>query len=72
MGTDVFQFPKEISACTVAAAFRECFVKPTSLQKVRICAADADTKLFLIEYFSQPKLLKNSAVKVYYSGVLQL
>lgn len=44
IGTGVFKFPKELSASIMAAAFRQCFEKPTSLQKVRICVADADTK----------------------------
>jgi O-acetyl-ADP-ribose deacetylase (regulator of RNase III) len=43
IGTGVFKFPKELAATIMAAAFRECLAKPTSLQKVRICVADADT-----------------------------
>jgi O-acetyl-ADP-ribose deacetylase (regulator of RNase III) len=52
IGTGVFKFPKELAAMIMAAAFRECFAKPTSLQKVRICVADADTKALFERAFS--------------------
>ena len=44
IGTGVFKFPKELSASIMATSFRKCFEQPTSLHKVRICVADADTK----------------------------
>ena len=44
IGTGVFKFPKELSASIMATSFRQCFEQSTSLQKVRICVADADTK----------------------------
>lgn len=53
IGTGVFKFPKELSASTMAEAFRECFSQPTSLQKVRVCVADADTKLVFERAFLQ-------------------
>jgi O-acetyl-ADP-ribose deacetylase (regulator of RNase III) len=44
IGTGVFKFPKELSASIMATSFRQFFEQPTSLQKVRICVADAETK----------------------------
>jgi O-acetyl-ADP-ribose deacetylase (regulator of RNase III) len=44
IGTGVFKFPKDLSASIMATSFRQCFDQPTSLQKVRICVADANTK----------------------------
>lgn len=43
IGTGVFKFPKELAASIMANQFRACFQQPTSLQKVRVCVADADT-----------------------------
>jgi O-acetyl-ADP-ribose deacetylase (regulator of RNase III) len=51
IGTGVFKFPKDLSASTMVAAFRECFSKPTTLQKVRVCVADADTKVVFDKAF---------------------
>jgi O-acetyl-ADP-ribose deacetylase (regulator of RNase III) len=51
IGTGVFKFPKELSAFTMVTAFRECFTKPTSLHKVRVCVADADTKVVFEKAF---------------------
>lgn len=44
IGSGVFKFPKELSASIMANSFRKFFEQPTSVQKVRICVADADTK----------------------------
>lgn len=43
IGTGVFKFPKELAASIMAHEFRECTQQPTSLQKVRVCVADAAT-----------------------------
>lgn len=42
IGTGVFKFPKQLSASIMAHQLRECLKKPTSLQAVRVCVADAD------------------------------
>ncbi len=72
IGTGVFKFPKELSASIMATSFRQCFEQPTSVQKVRICVADADTKALFERAFLAELFAQNSAHKVYYSGVLQL
>jgi O-acetyl-ADP-ribose deacetylase (regulator of RNase III) len=44
IGRGVFKFPKELPASIMATSLRQCFEQPTSLQKVRFCVADANTK----------------------------
>jgi O-acetyl-ADP-ribose deacetylase (regulator of RNase III) len=44
IGTGVFKFPKKIAAEIMAKAFLACAAAPSSVERVRICVADADTE----------------------------
>lgn len=52
IGTGVFKFPKELAAGIMAKAFLACAAKPSSIQLVRICVADAETaRVFEAAFF---------------------
>jgi O-acetyl-ADP-ribose deacetylase (regulator of RNase III) len=51
IGTGVFKFPKKMAAEIMAKAFLACAAAPSSVERVRICVADADTeRIFSIAF----------------------
>jgi len=51
IGTGVFKFPKELAAAIMADSFRKFLALPTSVVKVRICVADAETGRIFADAF---------------------